>query len=132
MLKKYSLSLIIISFLYTTSLLINALTYDKEVVNSLKEYEQNIVDYANGNDWFSNTSVEYGDMGAYDDTYEEPELFDNKIEPLGKLDIDEFSYYTDLESDMYYQVYETDTNIYFVQWNVKDLSRPSLIEYYSK
>lgn len=132
MYKKISISIILFSLLYLTSFIVSTLTYDTSIVNNLKEYEKNIVDYANGNDWFSISNVELGDAGAYDTEYEEPELKNNNIEPMGKFESENFSYFVDLESDMYYQIYENEKNIYFVQWKPNDLSMPTLIEYYSK
>ena len=130
--KKSMIAFCLFNVLYISSLFLQAMTYDIDFVTTLKEYEQNIVDYANGDDWMSATNVELGDAGAYDPDYIEPEQVDFVLEPLGSVDSSDFSYYMDIESDSYFQVYETDTNIYIVQWKYNDLTKPSLIDSFSK
>lgn len=112
---------------------LKAISYNSSFIESIKNYEQNIVDYANGDDWFSRSNEELGDAGAYDESYVEPELDNNDIlEPLGKSNSERFSYYKDLESDNYIQVYEDDKAIYFIHWKNNDLSMPCLIDSFSK
>jgi len=138
--KKISLiSYCIIVFISISFITIRAIDLDVDFITKIQQFENNIIDYANGNNWLYDGNLETGDTSDEDalniDSTSDSVITENvlDIEPEGYSGLDSFSYYIDLESNAYFQVYETDTDIYFVSWAYDStVNRPNVIENFKK